>query len=182
MEALLAGLFGYVVFACGLLLGRRLMPKTSPVVLLVPVGLASHAAGIVIASALLPSFQYWPYASTFALLVMGHILAFGAVYKSVSLHLLMEFADTKGPFPLSAANAQVERLFAGRAAILTESGLVERRGDSYAVTLPGQRLASRIGALQRLFGIKSGGLYRFQREHPADPKKSADATDPNSAV
>lgn len=91
MNSLLPGIYGYFAFA-GLMLGLRWVLRTlSPLIPLAVSALVAHGAVTVYGAAALPEFRYWHCASLFAFLVMGRLLAFGTVYKSVSLQLLTDF-------------------------------------------------------------------------------------------
>lgn len=161
MLSFAVGLFSYLLFVGALLLIRRLRPRISAVSLLVPLALVSHALGAV-AGAQYTRVDFWPFSASYAFLVMMHVLAFGAVHKSVSLRLLTDLAGRAQPVPLSAAEAYVENLFAERGRILVLAGLAETQGDTYAISTSGKQMARRLIALQRLFGIEQPGLYKFQ--------------------
>ena len=94
---------------------------------------------------------------------MGYVFAFGAVYKSVSLEILLGLVDRPGrTAPLSEiVDRQVPDLFLGRTKILIDGGLVEQADSRFAATAAGQTMASRIGRLRRAFRIGNTGLYEF---------------------
>ena len=118
---------------------------------------------MVLGIVIMPQFQYWDAASIFAFCVMGYVFAFGAVYKSVSLEILLGLsARPERKSPLSEiVEQQVPSLFQGRIEILLDGGLVEQVDTRFAPTAAGRKMATRVGSLRRVFGIGDTGLYDF---------------------
>ncbi|WFU28360.1 hypothetical protein QA649_19720 [Bradyrhizobium sp. CB1717] len=135
----------------------------APVIVLAITAVASHLLGVLLGILTVPQFRYWDAASIFGFGVMGYVFAFGAVYKSVSLDILLGLAERPGrTAPLSdVVERQVPALFRGRTGILMDGGLVEQVDSRFAVTAAGQIMAGRIGRLRRAFGIGDTGLYDF---------------------
>lgn len=161
------GLIAVIVFvllapALQLVARARAWPL-APVMLLAIAAVISHGLGVALGAMLVPQFQYWDAASIFGLGVMGYVFAFGAVYKSVSLEILLGLADRPGRrAPLSEIiEQQVPSLFEGRITILLDGGLVEQIDARFAATAAGRNMAARIGRLRRAFGIGDTGLYDF---------------------
>jgi hypothetical protein len=94
---------------------------------------------------------------------MAYVFAFGAVYKSVSLDILLGLLDRPDRrAPLSEIiERQVPDLFQGRTGNLVDGGLVEQVDARFAPTAAGRDLADRIGRLRRAFGIGDTSLYDF---------------------
>jgi hypothetical protein len=107
---------------------------------------------------------------------MLYVFAFGAVYKSVSLEILLDLAQRPGRTALLAdiVERDVPEIFRGRTDILVSGGQVEREGPCFAVTATGRAMADRIAQLRRAFAIGDTGLYDF-----AQPAK-VPAKTPNS--
>lgn len=144
-------------------LARLMAPSIPPVVILAVTSAISHIASVVIGVINVRQFQYWNAASIFAFGAMTYIFAFGAAYKSVSLNILLNLVSRSGrEAPLSdIVEHQVPGLFQARTAILVDGGLAAHVGPSFVATASGQKLAARIAALRRAFGIGSTGLYDF---------------------
>lgn len=163
-----AGLIAAILFAVLARVLQRMARafawSVAPVILLAISAVVSHGFGIVLGILTVPQFQYWDAASIFAFCVMGYVFAFGAVYKSVSLDILLGLAGRLGrTAPVSEiVEGQVPRLFQGRAQILVDGGMVEQTGERFTVTAAGQTMAGRIGWLRRIFGIGDTGLYDFE--------------------
>ncbi|MDA9536567.1 hypothetical protein ACM41_09845 [Bradyrhizobium sp. CCBAU 21362] len=135
----------------------------APVIVLAIAAVVAHLLGVLLGVLILPQFRYWDAASIFGFGVMGYVFAFGAVYKSVSLDILLGLAERPDrTAPLSdVVEGQVPALFRGRAKILIDGGLVEQVDPRFAATAAGQIMAKRIARLRRAFGIGDTGLYDF---------------------
>ena len=161
------GLVAVIVFALLAPVLQRLARvrawPLAPVILLLIAAVASHGLGVVLGIVIVPQFQYWDAASIFAFCVMGYVFAFGAVYKSVSLEILLDLSarpERKGPLS-EIVEQQVPSLFQGRIEILLDGGLVEQVDTRFAPTAAGRKMATRVGSLRRVFGIGDTGLYDF---------------------
>lgn len=161
------GLFAVVVFALLApalqLMSRALAWPVGPVVLLAIAAIVSHGLGVMLGILVVPQFQYWDAGSIFGFCVMAYVFAFGAVYKSVSLDILLGLLDRPDRrAPLSEiVERQVPDLFQGRTGNLVDGGLVEQVDARFAPTAAGRDLADRIGRLRRAFGIGDTSLYDF---------------------
>ena len=160
----IVGVVAFVVLAPVMQwLARLAAPSIPPVMILAITAIISHLASVVLGIAYVTQLQYWNAASVFSFGVMSYVFAFGAVYKSVSLEILLNVAERPARLvPLSdIVERQVPGIFRGRTKILVDSGLAERTGSSFLATAAGRKLAGRIARLRRLFAIGDTGLYDF---------------------
>ena len=153
------------------IIARRAGSTIAPVTVLAIAAVISHMASVLLGLATVQQFQYWNAASLFSFGAMLYVFAFGAVYKSVSLEILLDLAQR--PEHTAALSDIVDRkvpeIFRGRTDILVSGGQVERTGACFAVTPAGRAVAYRIAQVRRAFAIGDTGLYDFQ---PAKmPKK-----------
>ncbi|WP_247551201.1 hypothetical protein [Bradyrhizobium sp. 138] len=131
--------------------------------LLAIAAVVTHCLGVMLGILVVPQFQYWDAASIFGFCVMGYVFAFGAVYKSVSLDILLGLINRpEQRAPLSdIVERQVPALFQGRIGNLVDGGLVEPVDSHFAATAAGRATAGRVGRLRRAFGIGDTSLYDF---------------------
>lgn len=171
-----------ISFGCGLLgvvlliviapalhtVARRAAFSGPPLILLVIATIISHLVSLAIGVAMTSQLQYWNVASVFGFGTMLYVFAFGAVYKSVSLEILLDLAQRPGcKRPLAEiVDRQIPDIFRGRTEILVDGDLAERNGASFVVTAAGRRAARRITAIRRAFGIGDTGLYDFATVPP----------------
>jgi hypothetical protein len=66
--------------------------STPPAILLGFAAIIAHSLSVALGAMSVAEFQYWDAASIFGFGVMGYVFAFGAVYKSVSLEILLDVA------------------------------------------------------------------------------------------
>jgi hypothetical protein len=166
-----------ISFACGLAgiilftilapvmqaIARRATSPISPVTVLAIAAVISHLVSVLLGAVTVPQFQYWNAASIFGFGVMLYVFAFGAVYKSVSLQILLDLAQRPGRAATLSdiVDRRVPDIFRGRTDILVDGGQVERAGSAFVVTAAGRAAAGRIAQARRAFAIGDTGLYDF---------------------
>ena len=167
MLSLLIGVLAVVLFvlisAPMQMLAQRLSPSTSPVVILAAAAVIAHLTISVLAARLEPSFQYWTAASVFCFGAIVYVQVFGAVFKSISLRILLDLTRRPGGrIDLDEISLQqIPHIFAERCDILIETGMVAHDHDGFVPTAAGRKLARRVAWFRRLFGIGDSGLYNF---------------------
>lgn len=160
----IAGVALFVAISPALqLLIQRTAPSISPVAVLAMASLIAHLASSLLGTAFAHPFQYWNATSVFCFGVMSYVYVFGAVYKSISLRILLDLASRpRRTIELSEiSDRQIPDIFVERSAILIEGGLVTDDEGRYRTTPAGQRLTTRVALIRRLFGIGDTGLYDF---------------------
>ncbi len=112
--------------------------------------------------------EYWWLAASFGFGFMVYLFGFSALYKSLSLRILVDvlahdpdWAQLEGVY-----QRVIERSFRERIEILERGGLVARQGALYAATARGLALAGRIGRLRTVLGVVGGGIYFAKRPAP----------------
>ena len=105
-------------------------------------------------------FDFWLACCTLAFGVSAYLFVFGAIYKSLSLRMLL-VADKKGgcitfnDLDLLVTDAS----FAERTKILCDMKFAVKEGESYKISSSGLRQARKINLMRKLFGISTPGLY-----------------------
>jgi hypothetical protein len=160
----LAGVAMFVVVAPLMQgLARRGAWRVSPVVVLAIAAILAHLASIWVGLAQVRPFQYWNAAAIFGFGVMTYVFAFGAVYKSVSLRLLLDLTERPGnAMKLSAiVGDRIPEIVRERIDVLIDSGLVARDDGMFVTTSAGHQIATRLRLARRMLAIGSTGLYDF---------------------
>jgi hypothetical protein len=166
-------------FACGLAgilllavlapfmqaVARRAISPIAPVAILAIAAVVSHVASVLLGVMTVRQFQYWNAASIFGFGAMLYVFAFGAVYKSVSLEILLDLARRPGRAATLAdiVDRKVPEIFRGRTDILISDGLVECARSGFVVTGAGRAIAGRIAQIRRAFAVGDSGLYDFAK-------------------
>jgi hypothetical protein len=164
MGSFLAGAGGFAMFALFAPILVRSWARTSPVLIHGAVAGAMLAGMTAAGATWVDGFKLWHAAALYGFLVMAYVFAFGAVYKSVSLNLLIELAAGGDQVPSSAIVERISQVFAGRADILLEMGHVRQLAAEFTPTAAGIATARRVGVLQRLFAIEKAGLYDYSHQ------------------
>jgi len=118
--------------------------------------------------------QYWWVAASFGFGFMVYLFGFSAVYKSLSLRILLDvLAHDPSEVPRDGVYQRVvDRSFSDRIEILERGGLVARQGDRYVVSARGLAVAGRIGRLRTILGVDGGGIY-FSEQSARPPSRRA---------
>ena len=88
------------------------------------------------------------------------LMAFGALYKSISLRILLDLLDRPGHAGLYSAilaRYVAAESFENRLTVMQENGFAVPTPAGYALTDKGRRLAGLVGVLHRLFAIERSG-------------------------
>ncbi len=159
-QALGLGAAGFTAYLGTLLVMLRVSHRTTPALVVTASALAVYGAMIVVAASLGRTVLFWPVSATYWFLAACFLMGFGAIYKSISLRILLDLLNRPGRADRyeGILNRYVqEESYQRRLSVLQEAGLAIRGTVGYEVTPKGRRLASIIDALQRLFKIESSG-------------------------
>ncbi len=158
------GILSFAVFAMVLPLAMRWDWPSSPALRLLPVAIVVFPASILAGWYWLGIFAPWHSAAIFGLLFMVLWFAFGSIGKSVTLLVSCHLrADADGVATADIKSDVIEGEFNTRAALLTEIGYAHFEEGKYAITPAGQNFLRKLRWASSLFGIKSEGLYGFDR-------------------
>jgi len=157
---IIQGIIAFFGYTALLLLLLRVFHKVEAtfVVLLAalfifPVALASFVA-------LAPSVNLWVFSTSYWFLVLSFLMGFGAIYKSLSLRMLLTLLETP-THEKSAESFRKEYIFGdsfnNRLQLMVDQGLAERTDDKLSLTIRGASWANRLVTLQRVFGIMRSG-------------------------
>jgi len=107
-----------------------------------------------------PVILFWPLFASYSLLSLTFLLAFGAVYKSISLRILGDLLQRPGrsdDYQGILARYIEEESYRARLSLLLSEGLATREDARLRLTPRGWRLANAVSTLQRFFAIRSSG-------------------------
>jgi hypothetical protein len=136
----------------------RLPGPVSPVVRQTALALVLQVALAVLALCL--GVPYWHGAALFGCGFTFALFAYSAVYKSISLGMLTALGHQGAGLTLRQVTAEhILPSFMTRIHLLIAAGYVTVSDGRFRVTEAGRRLAGRIAAVQKVFGITRCGLY-----------------------
>jgi len=161
MQASVAlGAAGFVFYVAAVAVTLRLRRTASAAFVAITVALFAYVAALVVAIDLNRAVNFWTTSIIFWFVTMIFLMAFGALYKSVSLRILVDLLARPGQAELCSAILQryiVTESFENRLALILENKWAIPTSAGYVLTERGECLARLIAALQRMFVIQRSG-------------------------
>ena len=154
------GFLAFLAYFALVLVLLRVNHRRDPAWLVMVALPAAFVAGLVLFVVLERRFNFWSYATGYSFFSLCFLMAFGAVYKSLSLRILLDLLDKPGrsdSYDNIYKRYLVEDSFQNRLTVIKDKGLVSVSGERYILTARGEALSRRVFALQRLFGISRSG-------------------------
>ena len=108
----------------------------------------------------LHGIDFMAFFSVYACLCLIFVQVFSVFYKSISLRLILDIRSRHGdraPMEWVYTDSIVAGSFLRRLEILETGGLVSRQSGNITLTEAGHRVARRLIAMQKLFGIENSG-------------------------
>ena len=158
-----AGAIALIAFAVDVaitLVMLRTLRNTSPAMLAVTSSIAGYVVAFIGALVLAPGLS-WPVTTVYWFFASAFLMGFGAIYKSISLRILLQLRRTPNRAMESAAlfrDYVVADSFENRLQVLLHQGLAEMDEEHrFRATSKGRAIASLVRAAHRLFKIEHTG-------------------------
>ncbi len=154
------GVVCFVFYVLAVLVVLRVDRTREPALLVVVLAAVVGVAGPVVFAWLGPAFNAWVLLASYSFLTLGFLVGFGAVYKSLSLRILLRLLDTPGRTGSYQAIFDaylIEDSYQNRLSVIVDKGLVDLQDGQLSLTARGRVLAQRVRAIQRAFGITHSG-------------------------
>ncbi len=160
MSSVALGLGGFAVYVLAVVAWIWFDPRRSPVVIVVVAAAAIYGAILPLAAVVGPPTRFWPLTASYSFPTLVFLLLFGALYKSVSLRILVDLlrapAHVATYASISRAYLEVESYHA-RLRILEIRGVAVRHGCRLDLTPRGRRIAAIVRRVQRVYAIEASG-------------------------
>jgi hypothetical protein len=153
-----AAAFAFYIAAVAVIL--RLARTISPALVAVAAALFAYLAALVAAIVISQTVNFWTISIVFWFPTMTFLMAFGALYKSVSLRILVDLLARPGQMELCSIILQryiAAESFENRLALMLENKWTIPTSAGYALTERGQRIARLLTVLQQMFAIQRSG-------------------------
>jgi hypothetical protein len=161
METALAiGAAGFVTCVASTAVVLRLAPGAAPSRAAVLLAVVVGGATLGVAAATRPVVAVWPLVASYSFLSLVFLLAFGAIYKSISLRILGDLLRRPGrrdSYDAILGRYIEEESYRTRLALLVSEGLARREAAGFTLTARGERLARAVSTVQRLSHIGASG-------------------------
>jgi hypothetical protein len=154
------GIAGFVAYLAVIALVLRSPWGSSPARAAIGIALLAYAAVVAAAALFGRNANFWTVSIVFWFATLLFLMAFGALYKSISLRILLDLLDRPGQAGLYSAilaRYVAAESFESRLRVMKENGFAVATPGGYALTDKGRRLARLVGALHRLFAIERSG-------------------------
>jgi hypothetical protein len=154
------GILGFLCYVGSVALVLRLVPRVDPVFTVLVASIAIYGAtmsALVVAG---ESLGFWSYSVTYWFFGACFIVFFGAVFKSISLRILLDLLnrpDRRDSYQRVLETYVIQESYQNRLAVVQAKLLASRVDNCFVLTERGRRLASLIVRLQRAFAIERSG-------------------------
>lgn len=145
----------FIATAALLRLGRR-----SPAAAVTGAALALYPIGLVGSLGVNGRVEFWTYSTTYWFLALSYLMAFGAIFKSVSLRLMLDVLEAPNG---QARRADIftryigDRSYHDRLDVARKNELARETPDGFLLTERGRTIARSVAIIQRLFSIRASG-------------------------
>jgi hypothetical protein len=138
----------------------RALPRHSPASIAVGSAVLFFALSLPLGLLLPISANYWRALALFGFLTIACLMVFGAVYKSISLRMLLELS--RAPARRMPASQLLHRYveresFEARVRTMIDQGLAVEVESGIALTANGRQLAAATQRVQTFYGIDVSG-------------------------
>ena len=154
------GTAGFVLYIATVAAALRLARGRSPAGVAIGAAFAVYAVVLAAAAVISCEANFWTTSIFFWFPTVVFLMGFGAVYKSVSLRILLDLLLRPGHaerYSAMLARYVAAESFENRLVVMQGSGLTVATSAGYALTGRGRLLAGVVGALQGLFAIERSG-------------------------
>jgi len=154
------GIFGVFCYVGSVAIFLRLAPRADPVSTVLGAGIATYGAimfALIVAG---EDLGFWPYSVTYWFFAACFVVFFGAVYKSISLHILLDLMKRparRDSYQRVLETYVIQESYQNRLEVVQAKQLASRVDNYFILTVRGRRLALLIDRLQRVFAIKQSG-------------------------
>ena len=155
-----AGLGGFAAYILAAVVIIRVLRVISPAVLVLAAAWIVYGAMLILLPMVGAVVHFWATSITYWFLTLCFLMAFGAIYKSVSLRVLRDLLKTEGrsqSHDAILARYIREESYQRRLALLESEGFALRQPEGYVLTPKGNRLAGVAHVIQRVFRIERSG-------------------------
>ena len=155
--ALLTGALGFVGYFAFVLVALRALRRSSPAVIATASSIVVYIVMLAAVAAGGRPVLFWPVSATYWFLALSFLMVFGAIYKSVSLRILLYLLNQPSRadhYAMILARYVETESYQDRLHILIEGGLATRGATGFQLSPMGRRIAFTILAVQTLYRIE----------------------------
>lgn len=154
------GLLAAAIYILTLLIMLRLQRRVDPMFTVLIVAFAAYACLFSLLIAAGQIVNFWTFSTSYWFFVLTFLMAFGAIYKSLSLQIILQLSRRpryRESVELLKLQYVFGRSYSDRLTLIVEHGLATETARGLLLTKEGKALANRMRAVQRIFGIARSG-------------------------
>lgn len=159
-EALIGGACGFLVYFAAVATLLRVVHGIAPALTVITASILIYGGMLAVVMGSGWTVLFWPLSATYWFLALSFLMAFGAIYKSISLRILLDLLNRSGrsaSYEAILARYVEDESYATRLKALASSGWAIRTPIGIQLTDTGRRIAATMHAVQNLFKIERSG-------------------------
>jgi hypothetical protein len=159
-EAIATGTIGFGAYLLLVFIGLRALRGVAASAVVTGASVIVYFGTVAAATVFGSVVRFWPLSATYWFLALCFLMVFGAIYKSISLRILLDLL--RRPHGTDRYDAVLGRYIEGdsypnRLQVMVDSGLAVRDSRELRLTDKGRRLAAAVARLQALYKIERSG-------------------------
>ncbi len=157
--SIVQGVSGFALYLGLVLILLRACARAEPAKIVVNAAFGGWVLTLALSIAIGQSINFWAFSTAYWFLALNFLMAFGAIYKSISFRLVAHLNgkphrdDTYEALRLHV----LEQSYRERLTLIAEKGYAHHTGERFRLTRKGQRLASWLRHAQRIYRIERSG-------------------------
>jgi hypothetical protein len=154
------GLIGFVIYFGAISLALRIARRIEPALLVVAATFVIFFVALALLIAIGQRINFWVFGASYWFFALSFLVAFGSIYKSVSLRILSDLSREPGRSCLYddvLARYIAQESYKNRLMVIEDKRLATRSGTLYTLTNRGRKVAATARAIQEVFGITHSG-------------------------
>lgn len=144
-----------------IVLALRIIRVMSPTVLVCSCAVFVYIWALILISTIGLNINFFSFSSLYWFLTLSLLMVFGAIYKSISLRMMLHLLNNpekKDFYDAIMKNYIKDQSYLKRISILLEKKMIRKTGNaSFSLTKRGNTLAKTIWLIQKIFSIKESG-------------------------
>ena len=159
-NSILQGLTASVLYVIGVAFALRLARRSGPALVAITTCYVVFLIAIPSFLVIGHSMNVWAFAVSYWFFAILFLVMFGAVYKSISLRILLDLLEKPQQtecYQVILDRYIIEDSYQARLDVIEQRGLAVRHRDQFALTERGCRIARLVRAAQEMFGIRRSG-------------------------
>ena len=161
MLSLQLGILGLMLHILIVIMGVRFLSERAPVLIHLSGAIVAESLFVMVSLIVPQEIPFWHGSIVLGWGVIFWLFAFSAVYKSVSLSMLLRLnaAPQKDIAIPQFTAALIQPTFTDRIRVLEKMGYITAGDEAYDITPSGERFVARFTKIRRIFGVTGDGFY-----------------------